>query len=179
MKKTKDILIFAFALIVISALAYIIFLFFYVQKRYAESPIDNKSIFTESRFLSGFSNDALKLRTEYLLIKTVRDSIVTYDYKSEMDSSRNLKVSYLTKNKKLQFNLTDYEKYEEKAFEINGIWFDKYEMTEPIVDGISPIIFNEEYGILAITGPLNPPLFFMEKSNDTVYAERIMNVLWK
>lgn len=150
-----------------------------MQKRYAENPIDNKSIFTESRFLNKFSNDTLKILTKYLLIKTVSDSIITYDYKSEMDSSRDLKVSYLTKNKKLQFALTDYKKYEENTFEVNGIWFDKYDITEPIVDGISPIIFNEEYGILAITGPLNPTLFFMEKSNDTVCAERILNALWK
>jgi hypothetical protein len=146
LRKTKDILIFAFALIVISALAYGIFLFFYVQKRYAESPTDVKSIYTESRYLYGISNDTLKLRTEYLLIKTVRDSIIKYEYRSVTDSTRNLKVSYLTKNKALRFDLTDYEKYETKTIQSNSnseIWFDKYEMKEPIIDGMSPVMFNK------------------------------------
>ena len=181
MRKTKDILIFVFALIVVSALAYGIFLFFYVQKRYAEGPTELKSIFLESRYLSGISNDTLKLRTEYLLIKTVRDSIINYEYRSVTDSTRNLNVSYLTKNQKLQFDLTDYEKYETKSFQSNTnseIWFDKYEMKEPIIDGMSPVMFNEEYGILAIANPLGPSAFFMDKPNDSSQVRKIIEKLY-
>ena len=181
MRKTKDILIFVFTLIVISALAYGIYLFFYVQKRYAESPTELKSIYTESRYLSGFSNDSLKLRTEYLLIKTVSDSIINYDYRSVTDSTRNLKVSYLTKSQKLQFDLTDYKKYETKTFQSNTnseIWFDKYEMEEPIIDGMSPVMFNLEYGILAIANPLGPSAFFMDKPNDSLQVRKIIEKLY-
>ena len=46
--KTKDILIFIFALIVISAIAYGTFLFFYVQKKYAETPKENTELISES-----------------------------------------------------------------------------------------------------------------------------------
>lgn len=181
MRKTKDILIFVFAIIVVSALAYVIFLFFYVQKRYAEIPTDQKSIFTESRYLYGISNDNLKLRTEYLLIKTVRDSIIKYEYRSTTDSTRNLKISYLTKNQELQFDFTDYKKYKTKVIQSNSnseIWFDNYEMKEPIIDGMSPIMFNKDYGILAITGPLGPTAFFMDKPNDSLQIMKINRKLY-
>ncbi|KJD31007.1 hypothetical protein PW52_16890, partial [Tamlana sedimentorum] len=182
LRKTKDILIFVFAIIVVSALAYVIFLFFYVQKRYAEIPTDTKSIFTESRYLYGISsNDNLKLRTEYLLIKTVRDSIIKYEYKSTTDSTRNLKVSYLTKNQEIQFDLTDYVKYESKTIRSNSnseIWFDMYEMKEPIIDGMSPVMFNKDYGILAIANPLGPSAFFMDKQNDSLQVMKISEKLY-
>ena len=181
LRKTKDILIFVFAIIVVSALAYVIFLFFYVQKRYAEIPTDPKSIFTESRYLYGISNDNLTLRTEYLLIKTVRDSIIKYEYRSTTDSTRNLKVSYLTKNQELQFDLTDYEKYQTKIIRSNSnsdIWFDMYEMKEPIIDGMSPVMFNKEYGILAIANPLGPSAFFMDKPNDSLQVMKISKKLY-
>lgn len=182
MRKTKDILIFVFAIIVVSALAYVIFLFFYVQKRYAEIPTDSKSIFTESRYLYGISsNNNLKLRTEYLLIKTVRDSIIKYDYKSTSDSTRNLKVSYLTKNQELRFDLSDYVKYENKTIRSNTnseIWFDVYEMKEPVIDGISSVMFNKDYGILAIANPLGSPAFFMDKPNDSLQVMKISKKLY-
>ncbi|OBQ54588.1 hypothetical protein JJL45_14295 [Tamlana sp. s12] len=182
MRKTKNILIFVFAIIVVSALAYVIFLFFYVQKRYAEIPTDPKSIFTESRYLYGISsNDNLKLRTEYLLIKTVRDSVIKYEYKSTTDSTRNFKVSYLTKNQEIQFDFTDYVKYESNTFWSNSnseIWFDMYEMKEPIIDGMSPVMFNKDYGILAIANPLGPSAFFMDKQNDSLQVMKISKKLY-
>lgn len=174
-------MIFVFTLIVISALAYGIYLFFYIQKRYEESPTELKSIYTESRYLSGFSNNTLKLRTEYMLIKTVRDSIIIYDYRSVTDSTRNLKISYLTKSQKLKFNLSDYKKYETKTFQSNKnseIWFDKYEMKEPIIDGMSSILFNQEYGILAIANLLGPSAFFMDKPNDSLQVRKIIEKLY-
>ena len=182
MRKTKDILIFVFAIIVVSALAYVMFLFFYVQKRYAEIPTASKSIFTESRYLYGISsNNHLKLRTKYLLIKTVRDSIIKYEYKSTTDSTRNLKASYLTKNQELQIDLTDYIKYDSKTIRSNSnseIWFDLYEMKEPIIDGISPIMFNKDYGILAIANPLGTSEFFMDKPNDSLQVIKISEKLY-
>ena len=49
LRKTKDILIFVFAFIVVSALAYMIFLFFYVQKRYAETPENGRTLISETK----------------------------------------------------------------------------------------------------------------------------------
>jgi hypothetical protein len=38
-------------------------------------------------------------------------------------------------------------------------------------------MFNKEYGIIAITSPLGPTLFFMTEPDDYAYASKIMNSL--
>ncbi|WP_452227649.1 hypothetical protein [Lacinutrix sp. MEBiC02404] len=55
MRKTKDILIFIFALLIISAIGYGIFLYFYVQKKYAEVPENKTELVSESE--SDFNED--------------------------------------------------------------------------------------------------------------------------
>ncbi|WP_282069986.1 hypothetical protein [Olleya namhaensis] len=57
MKKTKDILIFIFALIVVSAIGYGIFLYFYVQKRYAQSPVNKTELVSKSQSRSGLNSN--------------------------------------------------------------------------------------------------------------------------
>jgi flagellar basal body-associated protein FliL len=49
LRKTKGILIFIFGLIVISAIGYGIFLYFYVQKRYSESLVNKTELVSESQ----------------------------------------------------------------------------------------------------------------------------------
>ncbi|MFC4634520.1 hypothetical protein ACFO3O_11450 [Dokdonia ponticola] len=51
-------------------------------------------------------------------------------------------------------------------------------MTEPVIDGMSPILFNKDYGILAITGPLGPTAFFMDKPNDSLQIMKINRKLY-
>lgn len=48
MKKYKDILIFIFALIIVSAIAYIVFLSFDIQNRYEETPMEKIEVVTSS-----------------------------------------------------------------------------------------------------------------------------------
>ena len=153
-----------------------------IQNKYAGEPTEKRIISTASRYLCGIGNDSLKIRTEFIVTKTMTDSLTEYDYKSKTDSTRNLKLRYWNYSQKLYFDQTEYRISEREVLrdEQNPeIWFDNYEMSEPIIDGMSPLIFNPDYGILAITGPLNPPLLFMSKSNDKIYADRIMEVLWK
>jgi uncharacterized membrane protein len=49
LRKTKDILIFIFALLIVSAIGYGIFLYFYVQKKYAEVPENKTELISESQ----------------------------------------------------------------------------------------------------------------------------------
>ncbi|RKS42477.1 hypothetical protein BC962_3291 [Gillisia mitskevichiae] len=181
MIKIKNILIFVFAFGVIFTIGYVIYTLNDFQIKYAEDSTELKTIITDSRFLSGYSNDTLKLRTEYLLIKTIRDSTITYEYKSISDSTRNLKVRYLMKNQKLQIEHIEYKKFDENVYQNDADsinWFDRYKMSDPIIDGMSPVIFNEEYGVLAIANPLGPSAFFMDKHNDSLRVIKIMEELY-
>ena len=57
MKKLIYTLIFIFALIVVSAIGYGIFLYFYAQKRYAESPVTKTELVSKSQSRSGLNSN--------------------------------------------------------------------------------------------------------------------------
>ena len=71
-----------------------------------------KSAITERRFLCGFSNDSLKIRTEYTLTKITTDSIIKFDYSSRADSSRNFNFEFKKHRNELIFAHTGYKKSE-------------------------------------------------------------------
>jgi hypothetical protein len=182
LRNTKNILIFIFAFIVIFAIGFTIYNLNDIQNRYAEEPAEKRTISTTTIYLYGLGENSLKLKTEFLLIKKRTDSIIEYEYKSKTDSTRNLKLSYQIHTQKLYFDFTEYsisEKNVLNSIQNRELWFDNYEMSQPIIDGMSPLIFNADYGILAIAGPLNPPIFFMDRLNDNVFADRITKILWK
>ncbi|WP_274474594.1 hypothetical protein [Mangrovimonas aestuarii] len=135
---------------------------------------------SKTRYVCSFSSDSLRLRTEYELIKDVNDSIILYKYINVADSTRNFEISYEIDTKTLLFNFDRYRAFTKNVLqneEKPKIWFDNYEMVSPIVDGIDPIMFNVDYGILAITGPLNPPHLFLDKRNDTLFGRKILEKL--
>ena len=180
MTKTKDVLIFIFAFGVIFAIGFSFYTLFDIQKQYAGEPTESETILTSSRYLCGFSNDSLKVRTEFLVVKTIKDSIIRYSYKSKTDSTRNFEINYRINSQKLFFDETEYKKFDENVLQNNyspKVWFDKYEMSEPIIDGLSPIMFNDDYGILAITGPLGPTYLFLTKKSDTLFSRKILDKL--
>ena len=72
LRKTKDILIFVFALIVISAIAYGTFLYFYVQKKYTENPTE----ITESK---------TEIKTNLKLIEFLKTPINLENFKKSKD----------------------------------------------------------------------------------------------
>ena len=74
MRKTKDILIFVFAFAVIAVIAYAIFLFFYVQHKYAEIP-ESVVMVIEPKL----DND-ITYKDEHEIISSVLDSIYKIDY---------------------------------------------------------------------------------------------------
>ena len=84
-------------------------------------------------------------------------------------------LSYNMNSEILFFDLsTDYKiDKTEVISNSNGIWFDSYKMTKPKIDGVEPIIFNQYYGILAITGALNPSAFIVSTKNDISFIKQI------
>ncbi|WP_418604408.1 hypothetical protein [Hwangdonia sp.] len=140
-----------------------------------------KSTIIESRYLYSSTLDSIKMRTEFKLVKTITDTLIHYKYKSESDSTRNFEIYYKLKTESLFLNSEEYKIFKENSLqylENPEVWFDDYRMAEPIIDGIEPIMFNSEYGILAITGALNPTHFFLAKKNDTLIVKKILERLY-
>ncbi|WP_236958252.1 hypothetical protein [Joostella atrarenae] len=56
--------------------------------------------------------------------------------------------------------------------------FDVYTFIEPEIDGMSPILFNSSYGILAIGNPLGPAAIFIERKQDFELSTEILDKLY-
>ncbi|AXT63370.1 hypothetical protein D1816_24510 [Aquimarina sp. AD10] len=139
-----------------------------------------KSTTKEKRYLCGFSNDSLKIRTEYTLTKTITDSIIKFDYSSHTDSLRDFNVEFKKHKNKLVFTQNEYEKSEINRFKNNRIsikHFDSYTFIKPEIDGMSPVLFNENYGVLAIGNPLGPSAIFLKKKEEFELGDKILDKL--
>ncbi|WP_299098171.1 hypothetical protein [uncultured Winogradskyella sp.] len=180
MKKAKDILIFVFAVVVLSTIGFVFFILNDIQDKYNEEPFVQNSSILQTRYLYSFFNDSIKLRTEYRLSKTIKDSVITYRYTCETDLARSLKIDYNLNSKILSFDIgSKYELNKLKVlFDSEGNSFDSFRMKDPIVDGIEPILFNENYGILAFTGALNPSTFFISKKDDISFVRQIEEIFY-
>ena len=178
--KTKDILIFVFAVFVIASIGLTCYMLDDIQEKYNEEPLVRNSTTSETRYSYGLINDSLKLRTEYSLNKSITDSIITYNYISETDLSRSLKVDYNLNTEILTFDLgTEYGIDTFKVLsDSKGNSFDSYKMMDAIIDGVEPILFNKDYGILALTGVLNPSVFFVSKKDDVLLVKQIEEILY-
>ena len=140
-----------------------------------------KHTITESRFLSGISNDSLKIRTEYLLVKTITDSVIEYEYLSKIDSTRNFKAHYNKSQSELVLGFTGYKKKEVNRFinqDISNYGFDSYGHIKPQIDGMGPILFNQDYGILAIGNPLGPAAAFTDNKPEFNVIYQIFEKLY-
>ena len=178
--KTKDILIFVFAVFVIASIGLTCYMLDDIQEKYNEEPLVRNSTTSETRYSYGLINDSLKLRTEYSLNKSITDSIITYNYISETDLSRSLKVDYNLNTEILTFDLgTEYgiDKFKVLS-DSEGNSFDSYKMMDAMIDGVEPILFNKDYGILALTSVLNPSVFFVSKKDDVLLVKQIEEILY-
>ncbi|MCF6358905.1 MAG: hypothetical protein L3J54_13980 [Draconibacterium sp.] len=146
MRKTKDILIFVFAFFVIFAIAYGAFLFFYVQKKYAESPKEKTELKNEP--------------TEKVDLTKIPDSLeLITDKKLSGDFNGDNKMDFasIVKNKNNQKTgvLIIHNSLNEESFvfgagrEIDQMtdlnWIDIFE-TLPKGKIVSPTLIDEETG---------------------------------
>ena len=97
-----------------------------------------------NRILYVYEYDSLKSKTDYELKILERDSVRIFKYNNLKDSTRNMSFRFNKLNSNLYFGPDKFKVVESKNYrtEFN---FDKYELTEPIMDGVGPILFNKTY----------------------------------
>ena len=132
-----------------------------------------------NRNLLVFSNDIPKEK-EYLMTLEMRKEIWKYNYEYDKDSKENMQFKYDLKSEILKFGFSDFKPVNGTKFEVvqlSEIPFRKYELTEPVVDGTGPILFNSEYGILAIGNVMAPDFVYLPKKENKEMAEKIRRKL--
>ena len=95
------------------------------------------------------------------LTKTENDSLIKYWYRNLVDSTKSMSFQYLKNQDKICFAVEQFHVKEKKYLSEETI-FDIYE-TEPIVDGMGPLLFNKDYGILAFENGWGMEFHFLTK----------------
>ena len=105
-----------------------------------------------------------------------------YHYDDIEDSERNIDLTYELKSENLTFSFMNFEPINNSEFEIlelSELPFKKYELIEPITDGTGPILFNKEYGILALGNVMGPNLVCLPKKMDKEMVKRVSEKLFE
>lgn len=107
-----------------------------------------ESIQKENRELMVFDLYKLVRDDQCEMTRIENDSVVLFKYKNLIDSAKNLEFEYWKKESKIHFGPEQFV-IAERSVLIGEDIFDRYEVIEPIPDGMGPVIFNSEYGVLA------------------------------
>ena len=107
------------------------------------------------------------------------DNSLNYKYVNQIDTSKTILIRKIIQSDSLLFGFekflkTDKESYRNKK--LNDLGFEFYELENPITDGTGPILFNSDYGLLAINNVYGPTLIFLDKE-DNELTEQILTAL--
>lgn len=129
---------------------------------------------TENRYLRIFDFRTLVYSADYELTIRERDSVVIYDYTNKTDSTKNRSFRYLKHSDHLMAGPLEFEKIESDRYP-KTIDFDIYNSDPGIMDGMGPVIFNKNYGVLGFDNGMGTQYYFTNDS--TKYIE--LPILYK
>ena len=117
-------------------------------------------------------NGSREYSTHYTLKKSSSEQSIRYRYIHESDSLRNVEFSFDPSNI-LHWGSDQFLKSTKsfiKVVELSDSKFYCFDNKDYGDDATGPIVFNEEYGVLAIVNVYGPSVFFLkeEKNKDLV-----------
>lgn len=111
-----------------------------------------------------------------------KDNFFIYKYTSQQDSSKIISIKFDKTSNDLYFGLEEFGRTNERVFVEKALSkndFVLYDLKDPYPDGTGPILFNQEYGLLAIYNTLGPAIIFLSNKKDKNLEYRILNELQK
>ncbi|GGD14724.1 hypothetical protein [Hyunsoonleella pacifica] len=118
----------------------------------------------EERFISTFTRNG--------------DSL-NYKYVNRIDSSKVISIRKIKDSNFLFFGFEKFISINKRPFiskKLDNLKFGFYNLESPVVDGTGPILYNEDYGLLAVNNVYGPTIIFL-KEEDDVLIEKIINKL--
>ncbi|MFI2743572.1 hypothetical protein ACG2LH_12590 [Zhouia sp. PK063] len=94
-----------------------------------------------------------------------------YTYVSKADTSKTITVTKPVKHKKLLWGADTFIKSNRAPFKcekLANLPFDFYYLETTVTDGTGPLLFNVNYGLLAIHNNFGPNVIFLKYKNDTL-----------
>tara|TARA_R110000868_G_scaffold3285_5_gene21483 strand:+ start:5376 stop:5855 length:480 start_codon:yes stop_codon:yes gene_type:complete len=117
----------------------------------------------------------------FILSFLKKGDTLQYEYISEIDSAKTVLIKTIKNSNSLSFGGTKFINSDRELFsnqKLNNFEFDYYNLEYPVTDGTGPILFNEQYGLLAINNVFGPTIIFLEKMDDDL-TELIISELNK
>lgn len=118
----------------------------------------------ESRKLVVFDFKEMVRENQIELTKIENDSLIVYLYENLVDSTKSMSFQYVKHQNKIYFGPEQFYLKEKNSF-VEELVFDKYE-TEPIPDGMGPLIFNQEYGVLTFENGWGMQFHYLTNKNE-------------
>ncbi len=132
------------------------------------TPIDKGITHIEPRILLVYDLDHLVRENDYTLTITQKDSLVMYDYKSEVDSTKNMSFKYLIDLNKIYFGPNEFSITGKSNYRTE-YEFSTYNLTDQITDGMGDLIFSKEYGVLAFENGWGMQFHYLTKVNREIF----------
>jgi hypothetical protein len=102
-----------------------------------------------------------------------------YNYVSKIDSTKTINIQKAANSNILFFGFREFIESDKKTFrnqKLKDLEFKYYDLENPGTHGTGPILFNSEYGLLAINNVYGPTIIFLE-AKDNNLTEIIINNL--
>lgn len=121
----------------------------------------------EIRSLIVYELDSVIYKSEYELTILEKDSVITYNYRNKMDSTKNKKFRYLNYSELLFAGPSEFYKMDSDRFpKIFG--FDLYHSDPTIMDAMGPVIFNKQYGVLGFDNGMLTQYYFINRETENI-----------
>lgn len=103
-----------------------------------------------------------------------RGDTLYYKYVSKIDSTKRITIQKTAHSNSLFFGFNKFIRSNKPSFrnpKLNDLEFDYYDLEDPVMDGTGPILFNLEYGLLAINNVFGPTIVFLEEKDTNLTAQ--------
>ncbi|MCH4824579.1 hypothetical protein ML462_15505 [Gramella lutea] len=97
----------------------------------------------------------------------------SYEYVSQDDTSKTVLLNFKKENQ-IFLGTDEFKILDKKPVsftELSEKEFHFYNLKDPMDDGTGPLLFNQEYGLLAIYNVYGPIIIFLEDSDKTLYDQ--------
>ena len=107
------------------------------------------------------------------------DNSLNYKYVNQIDSLKTISIRKIIQSDSLLFGFEKFLKTDKESYrneKLNDLEFEFYELENPVTDGTGPILFNSDYGLLAINNVFGPTIIFLDEK-DNELTEHILTAL--
>lgn len=129
------------------------------------------------RVVKVYENDSIKREMDYELTIKAIDSGWTYQYRNLKDENKNMEFKYFKNSNRLVFagsNLGLYQTGEYLFKKSSSEEFELFVLTEQMLDGHGPVLFNENYGVLSSNNGWGMDFLFLPNKAKTSIEKQVL-----